>query len=236
MQTGGETSVEADWEASVTFLFCRGRKRCTLPEANIAPVNSGWETTFPLGGPIFRAYVSFREGNWYSYTCFFKKAMIRGSLVPYNGTMKCHKVFECQVATFGGKWLFFCHWAMFFFWGGKGLYLAMLELTCRRQTKKLGRIIDLLIWSPVAPVEGGWCEISNCLYLVIQSDLFGMVKWPFKGLSDLQLGDKKVTLNHLVDIYSIWCIGMSPPSRHASHQEDCETLVPTWQDAEHPGE
>ena len=36
------------------------------------------------------------------------------------------------------------------------------------------------------------------MYLVIQSDLFGMVKWPFKGLSDLQLGDKNVTLNHLV--------------------------------------
>ena len=36
------------------------------------------------------------------------------------------------------------------------------------------------------------------LYLVIQSDLFGMVKWPFKGLSDLQLEDQKVTLNHLV--------------------------------------
>ena len=29
-------------------------------------------------------------------------------------------------------------------------------------------------------------------------DLFGMVKWPFQGLSDLQLEDKKVTLNHLV--------------------------------------
>ena len=33
--------------------------------------------------------------------------------------------------------------------------------------------------------------------LVIQSDLFGMVKWPFQGLSDLQLGDEKGTLNHL---------------------------------------
>ena len=39
-------------------------------------------------------------------------------------------------------------------------------------------------------------ETVNCL--VIQSDLFGMVKWPFKGLSDLQLGNQKVTLNHLV--------------------------------------
>ena len=26
-----------------------------------------------------------------------------------------------------------------------------------------------------------------------------MVKWPFQRLSDLQLGDKKVTLNHIVD-------------------------------------
>ena len=30
-----------------------------------------------------------------------------------------------------------------------------------------------------------------------QSDLFGMVEWPFQRLSDLQLGDKMVTLNHL---------------------------------------
>ena len=28
-------------------------------------------------------------------------------------------------------------------------------------------------------------------------DLFGMVKWPFQSVSDLQLGDEKVTLNHL---------------------------------------
>ena len=33
---------------------------------------------------------------------------------------------------------------------------------------------------------------------VIQSDLFGMVKWPFQRLSDLQLGDKRVTKNHQV--------------------------------------
>ena len=33
-------------------------------------------------------------------------------------------------------------------------------------------------------------------------DLFGMVTVsdPFTGLSDLQLGDEKVTLNHLVDV------------------------------------
>ena len=38
----------------------------------------------------------------------------------------------------------------------------------------------------------------NHIYQVIQSNLFGMVKWPFQRLSDLQLGDKKVTKNHLV--------------------------------------
>ncbi len=32
---------------------------------------------------------------------------------------------------------------------------------------------------------------------VILCDLFGLVKWPFQRLSDLQLGDNKVTLNHL---------------------------------------
>ena len=39
-------------------------------------------------------------------------------------------------------------------------------------------------------------EIIECL--AILCDLFGMVKWPFKRQSDLQLGDQKVTLNHLV--------------------------------------
>ena len=39
------------------------------------------------------------------------------------------------------------------------------------------------------------------IYLAILCDLFGMVKWPFQRLSDLQLGDKKVTLNHLVHVF-----------------------------------
>ena len=38
------------------------------------------------------------------------------------------------------------------------------------------------------------------IYLAILCDLLGMVKWPFQRLSDLQLGDKKVTLNHLVPL------------------------------------
>ena len=40
----------------------------------------------------------------------------------------------------------------------------------------------------------GW----NQLFLVIQSDLFGMVKWPFEGIK----WDEKVTLNHLVVYHS----------------------------------
>ena len=31
--------------------------------------------------------------------------------------------------------------------------------------------------------------------------LFGMFKWPFQRLSDLQLGDQKVTLNQLVVVF-----------------------------------
>ena len=39
------------------------------------------------------------------------------------------------------------------------------------------------------------------VYLAILRDLSGMVKWPFfEWLSDLQLGDEKVTLNHMVPI------------------------------------
>ncbi len=36
----------------------------TLPETDSSPLkNGGWETTFPLGMPVFTGYVSFREGN-----------------------------------------------------------------------------------------------------------------------------------------------------------------------------
>ena len=36
----------------------------TLPETNSSPLKmDGWNTTFLLGRPIFRGYVSFREGR-----------------------------------------------------------------------------------------------------------------------------------------------------------------------------
>ena len=44
------------------------KNACTLPETNSSPLkNDGWNASFLLGWPIFRGYVSFREGN----TCFF---------------------------------------------------------------------------------------------------------------------------------------------------------------------
>ena len=53
---------------------------------------------------------------------------------------------------------------------------------------------------------------GNHLNLVIQSDLFGMVKWPLKGLSDLQLEDKKVTKNHLESTMPIFTtLSVDPP-------------------------
>ena len=37
----------------------------TLPETNSLPLKmDGWNTTFLLGRPIFRGYVSFREGSF----------------------------------------------------------------------------------------------------------------------------------------------------------------------------
>ncbi len=44
-----------------------------------------------------------------------------------------------------------------------------------------------------------WTKMSAWQFC--ERALFGMVKWPFQRLSDLQLGDKKVTLNHLDDVF-----------------------------------
>ena len=39
------------------------RKKTTLPETNSSPLKmDGWNTSFLLGRPIFKGYVSFREG------------------------------------------------------------------------------------------------------------------------------------------------------------------------------
>ena len=45
-----------------------------------------------------------------------------------------------------------------------------------------------------------WQEMKvKITFLAILCALFGMIKWTLQRLSDLQIGDKKGTLNHLVD-------------------------------------
>ena len=54
------------------------------------------------------------------------------------------------------------------------------------------------------PTKVGWLSTKKNSQ-VIQSALSGMVKWPFQRLSDLQLGDQKVTVNHLEFIFLPIC-------------------------------
>ena len=55
-----------------------------------------------------------------------------------------------------------------------------------------------MFWMISRKVSDFTAKQKTNTYLAILCDLFGMVKWPFKGLSDLQLGNQNVTLNHLV--------------------------------------
>ena len=61
--------------------------------------------------------------------------------------------------------------------------------------------IGSTIISMVVEAQGNWClkqpNSKKQVPMAILWDLFGMVKRPFQWLSDLQLGDKKVTLNQL---------------------------------------
>ena len=50
-----------------------------------------------------------------------------------------------------------------------------------------------------------WCLVGKYIAGNSAGDLFWMVKWPFKRLSNLQLGNQKVTLNHVVQFDSWWC-------------------------------
>ena len=78
---------------------------------------------------------------------------------------------------------------------------------------------------------------------VIQFVTFlGWLSDPFKGLSDLQLGDEKVTLNHLVDVFLLstwalkgWCVNLDvrqEPEREeiksASEGADFGILEKVW--------
>ena len=48
----------------------------------------------------------------------------------------------------------------------------------------------LAYWLPIP------AEKQNNAHQVILWDIFGMVKWPFQRLSDLQLGNQQITMNH----------------------------------------
>ena len=72
------------------------------------------------------------------------------------------------------------------------------------------------------------CKLENTRkvnILAILCDLFGVVKWPFKWLSDLQLGDKNVTLNHLGGGFKLNLYfqhsGLSPQQTNVSEMMSC---------------
>ena len=88
-------------------------------------------------------------------------------------------------------------------WHRNGLALSALEWNGPIPCKSGSDGSDFLCFCVLCTIL--WTKESpkHChKYLVIQSDLFRMVKWPFQRLSDLQLGDEKVTLNHLVQYFS----------------------------------
>ena len=60
----------------------------TLPETNMAPAMDSWKMNFLLGRPIFRGYVSFREGT------SFISPFLRGVLnITFEGATRKMIVF-----------------------------------------------------------------------------------------------------------------------------------------------
>ncbi len=57
----------------------------------------------------------------------------------------------------------------------------------------------VFFWNPNTEPQ----EVAMDVYQVLPSDLFGCFKWPFQGLSDLHLGDQKVTWKKLVGIIKL---------------------------------
>lgn len=56
-----------------------------------------------------------------------------------------------------------------------------------------------------------------------------MVKWPFQKLSDLQPGDKKITLHHLADVFTM--NRLHPSNRYifgSVNISDCANLAEGW--------
>ena len=86
---------------SILYFISLRTKQSTLPETNIAPENEGWNTTFLLGRPIFRCYVSFREGI--SFMGFHNlPALPISSIIAGLGSGAFGQVTRCS-ATFRRK-------------------------------------------------------------------------------------------------------------------------------------
>ena len=72
-------------------------------------------------------------------------------------------------------------------------YWTLVLVKPHKMEKQLDRVDSQGRFKFIEYSDNSW----NIYSLAILCDLFGMVKWPFQGLSDLKPRDKKVTLNHL---------------------------------------
>ena len=131
------------------------------------------------------------------------------------------KLFKNTISTVVGGWTNWSIWIIFPISSGwnqqKSLsyhHLEFQEVMVDRWRSCLG----------IPYIQNSWGypkkkPVKKPILLAILCDLFGMVKWPFKGLSDLQLGDQKVTLNHLavnVVLFFLSLPAKSPLVRHAT--------------------
>ena len=98
------------------------------------------------------------------------------------------------------------------FWGMKSycMFLCRDNLTRARnlQVASLKWMLEgnFSLNTALRMVESGrfhYVEIGNSSKFHTPGDLLGWLSDPFKGLSDLQLGDEKVTLNHLAHLFNI---------------------------------
>ena len=71
-------------------------------------------------------------------------------------------------------------------------------LVVQLQVRKLNQSVSLIPFF-VSP------GTKNCNYQVLPRDPFGSFKWPLQGLSDLHLGDRRVTWKKLVFIRNFVC-------------------------------
>ena len=96
-------------------------------------------------------------------------------------------------------------WGELFFMAGEANGCGLVAFVLAWGLPLRARACGIVVGSPLGPrargARGGKSLFLNLSRVFEPFSLFGMVEWPFQRLSDLQLGDKKVTLNHLVEEY-----------------------------------